>query len=240
MFEDFSSRALSCSEDIATFTTLYVKSSAVFDQAAAIRARDPVGIHRLGVADIFLPAEQAEEDAIKQEDVEMKDADVKEEEETVENTKPEDIEDVLEEFEGRLMHRDVDVEELPGGTPNKKSLKVVLPPPSSLLFTVEITPSVDNSRAFVVTSVKNAKYPDKPVHNVHTGILRAVAARQWPGNLEMLLEMLAAYKSLFTAKCDKCKRLTAGTKAELPVVRKPVRDGPAREKRWIALHEGCV
>lgn len=138
MFEDFSSRALSCSEEIATFNALYVKSSAIFEQAAATRARNSVGIQRLGVHETFLPPEQAEEDAevaINQEDVEMKDSDVKEEdkeEETVENTKPEDIEDVLEEFEGRLMHRDVVVEELPGGTPNKKSLKVFIPSPPTL------------------------------------------------------------------------------------------------------------
>jgi hypothetical protein len=116
--------------------------------------------------------------------------------------------------------------------------KVVLPPPSSLLFTIEITPSVDNSRAFVVTSVKNAKNSNAPADNLHTGILRAVTARQWPGNLEMLLEMLGSYKNIFSAKCDKCKRLTAGSKVELPVVRKLVGDG--KDKRWMAYHEGCM
>lgn len=75
------------------------------------------------------------------------------------------------------------------------------------------------------------------MHNLHTGIMRAVTARQWPGNLEMLLEMLGAYRNIFSAKCDKCRRLTAGSKVELPVVRKLVKD--AGGKRWIAIHEGC-
>lgn len=123
---------------------------------------------------------------------------------------------------------------------------MLLPPPSSLLFAVEITPAADPSRAFVVTSVRSARRPDSQApFSLHTGILRAVTARQCPGNLEMLLEMLAAYKSLFSAKCDRCRRLTAVTKgAELPIVRRMVpreatAAAAAREKRWIALHDAC-
>ena len=78
-----------------------------------------------------MPEEQPQEDdEIKKEDTEMKDAaaaggeEKGEEEEEVENTKDEDIEDVVEEFSGRLMHRDVNVEELPGGTPARRSLRV--------------------------------------------------------------------------------------------------------------------
>ncbi|KAA8894324.1 hypothetical protein FN846DRAFT_423032 [Sphaerosporella brunnea] len=241
MFQDFSSRAVSCSEEIASFNTLYMKSQPIFEHAAASRAQNPTGIRRLGVGEMFLPEEPESGQGTKTEDVEMKDAEEEKEEEkevVVENTKDEEIDDVVEEFSGRLMHRDVEVEELPGGTPAKRHIKVVLPPPSSLLFTIEITPSDDNSRAFVVTSVKNARHPDSPVHNIHTGILRAVAARQWPGNLEMLLEMLGSYKNIYSAKCDKCKRLTAGGKGELPVVRKLLRDG--KDKRWVAYHEWCV
>lgn len=121
---------------------------------------------------------------------------------------------------------------------------MLLPSPSSLLFAVEITPAADPSRAFVVTSVRSARHPNsQPPFSLYTGILHAVTARQCPGNLEMLLEMLAAYKSLFSAKCDRCRRLTASTKgAELPVVRRmvPREAAPvAREKRWIALHDAC-
>lgn len=130
MFQDFSNRALSCSEEIATFNSLYVKSQSIFEHAASSRARDPEDIRRLAVGEVFLPEEQPQEsDGVKKEDTEMKDApavgeEKEEEEEVVENTKDEDIEDVVEEFSGRLMHRDVNVEELPGGTPARRSLKV--------------------------------------------------------------------------------------------------------------------
>jgi hypothetical protein len=127
MFEDFSIRALSCSEEIESFNSLYVKSQPIFAHAALSRARDPEDIRRLAVGEVFLPEEQAREnDELEKQDTEMKDAPApgEEEEEEVENTKDEDIEDVVEEFSGRLMHRDVTVEELPGGTSARRSLRV--------------------------------------------------------------------------------------------------------------------
>ena len=268
MFQDFSTRAASCSEDIAQFNTMYVKSTDIFEHATQTRARDPSGIHRLPVTDVFLPDDLVGKETRVDDgdDVEMKDAagkdapaeteEPEEKEEVVEDTNDGDVSNVVDEFTGRLMHRDVEVEEMPGGTPVKRVLKVrytaptpwpcanwrqvILPPPTCLLFVIEITPAAEHSRAFVVSAVKNSKHPNVAAHHLHTGILRAVTVRQWPGNLEVLLEMLAAYKTIYSAKCDKCKRLTAGTKAELPMVRRLVRDGPGKEKRWIAMHEACV
>jgi hypothetical protein len=127
MFHDFSSRAVSCSEEIASFNTLYMKSQHVFKEAAASRAQNPAGIRRLRPNEMFLPEDESTGggEGAKAEDTEMKDADDEAEGEVViENTKDEEIDDVMEEFSGRLMHRDVEVEELPGGTPAKRNIKV--------------------------------------------------------------------------------------------------------------------
>jgi hypothetical protein len=130
MFHDFSSRAVSCSEEIASFNTLYMKSQHIFEHAAASRAQNPAGIRRLRPNEMFLPQEQVESsgggsEGAKAEDTEMKDFEDEGEGEVVfENTKDEEIDDVVEEFSGRLMHRDVEVEELPGGTPAKRTIKV--------------------------------------------------------------------------------------------------------------------
>lgn len=63
--------------------------------------------------------------------------------------------------------------------------------------------------------------------------------------------MLAEYKSIYSAPCKKCGRMTAGTKVELPVVRSrdtvlvELEDVAAKKKSkkdkvWNAYHEVCV
>lgn len=134
------------------FNTLYVKSSEIFEHAANTRAKDSNGIHRLPAGDMFLPDElegegtegEGEEGEDKKkkkkkkqkqeggdgEDVEMKDAPgkeetVEEEDEVVEDTKDNEVEEVLENFSARIMQRDVKVEEVPGGSPARRELKVL-------------------------------------------------------------------------------------------------------------------
>lgn len=253
MFEDISARALSCSEDIATFIQLHVDSTPIFE--AANKIRQAGGVRRLAPCDMFLPPPNGDgkENEVpvvakpqpEGEDTEMKDADAEEAEEVVALTKDEDVDEVIEEFSERLIHRDVQIDETPSAD-GKRVLKIHLPPPSSLLFILVITSSSEatadadsgalGSCTFAVTAVKSSKRPDAPPMDLHTGILRAVTARPHPGNLEILLEMLAAYKTIFSSRCEKCKKMVTGIRSELPVVRQLMR----KEKRWATMHEICL
>ena len=127
MFTDFSERALTCSDEIATFNTLYTNSSEIFQHAAAMQARDPSRVRRLAVGDMFME----EEVVVTEEEAAAAAAaaaamEEEEEEELVENTRDDEIDELVEEFPGRLMHRDVGVEQLPGGTPAKRVIKVMV------------------------------------------------------------------------------------------------------------------
>jgi len=80
-------------------------------------------------------------------------------------------------------------------------------------------------------------------------------------------EMIGTYTSLFTTPCSKCNKMTGGTKAELPVVRRkrlvPVEEAAPsatngvasanttevankkkgkmkKEKAWLSFHEVCM
>jgi hypothetical protein len=124
MFDDFSSRAISCSEEITSFTTLYTESQPIFEQAAASRAQSSAGMRYLRPHEVFLPKDESTGGG-EGAKAEMKAADDEAEGEVViQNTKDEEIDDVMEEFSGRLMHRDVEVEKLPGGTPATRNIKV--------------------------------------------------------------------------------------------------------------------
>jgi hypothetical protein len=266
MFTDFSTRAQTCSEEIAAFNALYVKSASTFEAAAQSRRKNPSGVGRLAVGDVFLapsssssssgdPQGRLREDDGER-DTEMPNAaaatttaptrvkreddhgekEKGEQQQPVENTKEEDVDDVIEEFGERLIHRDVDVDV--SAEDERKLLRITLPAPASLLFMIDIT----SERGLVVTGVRNVKNPGAVAgYSLHTGILRAVTGRQWPGNLEMLLEMCASYKTIYSARCEKCKKLTKGGKSELPVVRRLVGVDKGRgEKRWAAMHETCL
>jgi 23S rRNA maturation-related 3'-5' exoribonuclease YhaM len=124
MLDDISLWVLSRSEEIASFVTLYKNSQNIFEQVAA-SAQNPVGIRRLRPNEMFLPEDARNaggvgSNAAPEEDTEMKDA----EDQVIENTKDEEIDDVLAEVSGRLLHRDVTVKVLPGGTPAKRIMKV--------------------------------------------------------------------------------------------------------------------
>jgi hypothetical protein len=131
MFEDISARALSCSEDIATFIQLHVDSTPIFE--AANKIRQAGGVRRLAPCDMFLPPPNGDgkENEVpvaakpqpEGEDTEMKDADAEEAEEVVALTKDEDVDEVIEEFSERLIHRDVQIDETPSAD-GKRVLKV--------------------------------------------------------------------------------------------------------------------
>lgn len=57
----------------------------------------------------------------------------------------------------------------------------------------------------------------------------------------MLLDMLASYRLLFTTRCMKCGKLTQGSKAELPTMRRLEKGLGTGDncKVWTALHEVC-
>ncbi|KAF8466392.1 hypothetical protein BDZ91DRAFT_725330 [Kalaharituber pfeilii] len=138
-------------------------------------------------------------------------------------------------------------------------IKVTLPPPVNLLFTIAVSPkdttggSSSNASGpgyrYTILSLVSATQPDAPITpHLYTGVIRAVAGRPQPGNLRLLLEMLCCYVGVYNERCKKCGRLTfsggaatvgvgGGGKAELPVVRRrgkvpvPVGAGEkAREK----------
>jgi len=260
MFTDFSTRAQACSEEIAAFNALYVRSASTFEAAAQSRRKDPAGVRRLAVGDVFLAPSFSSGDpqgrlhendgdpdtempnatattaatGVKREDDHGEKEKAEQLQQPVENTKEEDVDEVIEEFSERLIHRDVDVDV--SVEDERKLLRITLPAPASLLFMIEIT----SDRGLVVTGVRNVKNPGAVAgYSLHTGILRAVTGRQWPGNLEMLLEMCANYKTIYSARCEKCRRLT--NKVELPVVRRLVGVDKGRgEKRWAAMHETCL
>lgn len=65
--------------------------------------------------------------------------------------------------------------------------------------------------------------------------------------------MLTEYKSIYTAPCKKCGKMTAGTKVELPVVRNrdtvlvesedaagAKKKSKKKDKVWNAYHEVCM
>lgn len=68
--------------------------------------------------------------------------------------------------------------------------------------------------------------------------------------------MLLEYKSIYSAPCKKCGKMTAGTKVELPVVRNrdnvlvesedtgagagAKKKSKKKDKVWNAYHEGCM
>ncbi|KAI5778931.1 hypothetical protein EDC01DRAFT_672697 [Geopyxis carbonaria] len=254
MFTDFSTRAHSCSEDIATFNQMYVAATPVFERAQAEFKRRPgMKVGRLAAADMFLPEEDAggegleggqeevKEDAMEQDGVELESA--------CENTPAERVGAVLEEW--KAENPEVGLEKLSADGAEKALYRITVPLPASMGFTLEITPpditttgagADAQSRQFMVTAVRSERHPDAPALNIHTSILRSIGARSNAGNLRMLLDMIVEYRMVYTTKCDKCGKLATGSRVELPVVRKlqaAKEEGAEGKKRWVALHEAC-
>lgn len=272
LYEDLSTRARGASEEVLAFNKLFVDSASLFEHANQSRAKNPQGIQAVSVYDMFYPDDADEEVAIeetkeKDEDTEMKEGDEEEaeEEEVVEDTKEEDVEGLLEAFKGNGAGLKIDIEVKDLG----RTVKITLPSPADLLFTIDIplcSPTHDISdpssaaRRFIVSSVTNAKKPEQATPHLYTSILRSITTRPNAGNLQLLLEMLTTYTTIYSAPCKKCGKMTAGSKVELPVVRnrdtilveidEPAssagvgiggkKKGKKKEKVWAPYHEVCM
>ncbi|KAL7271743.1 hypothetical protein RUND412_005483 [Rhizina undulata] len=259
MFSDLSERAISSSEQIATFNTLWTASKPIFDHADASRNQNPRGINRLAVQEVFLPKSEEEKTAEEihvEEDAEMKDAneEVEEDEEAIE-TPEEEVEGIIEEFKKSVEGIEVELVKEEDGA--KKLIRMTLLSPMFLRFEIDIqspssaSDSSNISKRYIVTSVANSENPNAAPPHLYTHLLRSIAAHQSTGNLRLILEMLATYVTIFSTRCEKCGSLTAGSKAELPVVRKRVKDTVSTNgtgdmgtikvpKRWAAFHEVCI
>lgn len=172
------------------------------------------------------------------------------EEEKIETEEPDTLDsevgDVLQTF--CETNPDIKVDENKATAEGKRWIDISLPPPAALLFSLEITTQASavegsaevHSRRFVITSVKNAMRPEAPAQHLHISLLRNITVRSSAGSLKLLLDMLASYRSIFSARCENCGKLTAGTRVELPVVRSLVKSINDKGKRWSALHEPCL
>jgi hypothetical protein len=111
MFDDLSHRVVNASQDIKVFNTKWVNNSHIFENAQKSRKDTSSPETRLYPHDLFLPPETLNSDT---EVVEIKvETPIKAEEEEepqVQDTTFEEIEDVIEEFSGRLMHRNVKID----------------------------------------------------------------------------------------------------------------------------------
>ncbi|KAI5815562.1 hypothetical protein BZA77DRAFT_73952 [Pyronema omphalodes] len=238
MFDDLSHRVLKASEDIKVFNQKWVKNTHVFENAQKSSQDTSTPETRLYPHDLFLPPETLRSDTeVVEIKVETPIKTAEDEEPQVRDTTFEEIEEVIEEFSGRLMHRNVKIEH------TEDKIIVNLPPPANLSFTISLTPH--STTPFTVTSVSTppskaprnrTSTPQRQLH-LHNSIMRSISGRQWPGNLEVLLEMLASYKTIFTETCEKCKSVTTGQNLELATVRKAVL--VKGERKWVAAHEGC-
>ncbi|KAG0132016.1 hypothetical protein HOY82DRAFT_484228 [Tuber indicum] len=289
-YADLANRAQSSSQEVLDFNSSWVDNKEIFDGAGASRAKKPEGIQRLSVHDTFMPDDEEEEEeelkvAPKPEDTEMKDASDQPEEEEEDEMKENEIETsdaeiptVIGDFKGR--HPSIGVEVGDGEESGKRTIKLKLPTPTDLLFTIDMNLSTNSSismdksdpatstRRFIVTSIVNSKKPEQqPAPHLYTALLRSITMRPNAGNLQMLLEMIGTYTSLFTTPCSKCNKMTGGTKAELPVVRRkrlvPVEEAALgatsgvasanttevankkkgkmkNEKAWLSFHEVCM
>ncbi|KAI5852924.1 hypothetical protein DFP73DRAFT_22319 [Morchella snyderi] len=272
LYEDLSTRARGASEEVLAFNKLFVDSAGVFEHANQSRVKNPQGIQAVSVYDMFYPDDGEEEEAIeeakkKDEDTEMKEGDEEEveEEEVVEDTKEEDVDGLLEAFKGNDAGLKIDIEVKDSG----RTVKITLPSPADLLFTIDIPSSSPThditdpssaARRFIVSSVTNAKKPEQATPHLYTSILRSITTRPNAGNLQLLLEMLTTYITIYSAPCKKCGKMTAGSKVELPVVRNRdtilveidesiggistgaggKKKGKKKEKVWAPYHEVCM
>ncbi|KAI4123467.1 MAG: hypothetical protein LQ347_006145, partial [Umbilicaria vellea] len=111
---------------------------------------------------------------------------------------------------------------------------VYLPPPARIHFHINAISTPDQTTTFDVTCKEAAQ--------VHKAIMRSIAARPRPYDLEYLLDMLASYRDVKERPCQKCGKLL-DNRAIFPVVRRKKstkNDAGELESTWEALHEACV
>jgi hypothetical protein len=176
MFNDLSTRACSSSEDIATFTTLWAKSQYIFDRANQSKAVNSNGLKQIRGSDHFQPQFLPPETSLVTETLPDAKDKLSGEDDAMdidEVTLPR--REVLRAF--REREPEVLVEE-----DGDRRLKVTVPRPARLLFSVETEISGKN----MVSSVRGAGNPETPPRGIHTAILRAINTHR-SGDLGRLL-----------------------------------------------------
>ncbi|EGX46798.1 hypothetical protein AOL_s00097g428 [Orbilia oligospora ATCC 24927] len=229
LFDEFSKRTLKASEDLVDFTKLVSDGRWVFDKASTSRREngDESGEVKRWKSSAPLPhylkdiAEGSEavgkdKEAKKKEEEEKKEKKrleaerSKERELEIAEVKEFESEDVrrgiIEEF--KKEHGDLEI------TPEEdgKVLKVAIPKPVGLTFSIDILQPTAESNRYTV-SLPTSSY-------LHILVLRSITTRPNAGSLKYLLDMIATYKTIYKTKCNKCNKLTQGPKADLPVIRR--------------------
>lgn len=229
LFDDFSKRTLKASEDLVEFTKLVSDGKWIFDKASNSRRENGVEGGEVKrwkssaptphyLKDITEGTEGVgrDKEAKKEEEEERKERKRleaernKEKELEIMEVKELESEDVrrriIEEF--KKEHGDLEVTSEEDG----KVLKVAIPKPVGLTFSIEMPQATAESNRYIVT-LTTASY-------LHILVLRSVTTRPNAGSLKYLLDMIATYKTIYKTKCNKCNKLTQGPKADLPVIRR--------------------
>ncbi|KAF3193951.1 hypothetical protein TWF225_008142 [Orbilia oligospora] len=229
LFDEFSKRTLKASEDLVDFTKLVSDGRWVFDKASTSRREngDEGGEVKRWKSSAPLPhylkdiAEGSEavgkdKEAKKKEEEEKKEKKrleaerSKERELEIAEVKEFESEDVrrgiIEEF--KKEHGDLEITAEEDG----KVLKVAIPKPVGLTFSIDIPQPTAESNRYTV-SLPTSSY-------LHILVLRSITTRPNAGSLKYLLDMVATYKTIYKTKCNKCNKLTQGPKADLPVIRR--------------------
>ncbi|KAK6346223.1 hypothetical protein TWF730_010553 [Orbilia blumenaviensis] len=228
LFDDFSKRTLKASEDLVEFTKLVSDGKWVFDKATSSRRENGVEGGEVKrwkssapmphyLKDIVDDTEGASRDkeAKKKEEEEKERKRLeaersKERELEITEVKEVESEDVrrgiIDEF--KKEHSDIEL------TPEEdgRILKVTIPKPVGLVFSIEIPQSAAETNRYIVT-LPASSY-------LHVLILRSITTRPNAGSLKYLLDMIATYQTIYKTKCNKCNKLTQGPKADLPVIRR--------------------
>ncbi|KAK6506136.1 hypothetical protein TWF506_011059 [Arthrobotrys conoides] len=231
LFDEFSKRTLKASEDLVEFTKLVSDGKWVFDKASSSRRESGVESGEVKrwkssaplphyLKDIVEGTEGVgkDKDAKKKEEEEKKEKEKKrleaerskERELEIAEVKEVESEDVrrgiIEEF--KKEHSDIEIISEEDG----KVLKVAIPKPVGLTFSIEIPQPTAESNRYIVT-LPTSSY-------LHILVLRSITTRPNAGSLKYLLDMIATYKTIYKTKCNKCNKLTQGPKPDLPVIRR--------------------
>ncbi|KAK6524820.1 hypothetical protein TWF281_011718 [Arthrobotrys megalospora] len=228
LFDEFSKRTLKASEDLVEFSSLVSDGKWVFDKAASSRRDTAAEGGKVPRWKSSAPVPHYLKEIVEGTDggVRDKEAKRKEEEEKerkrleaerdkereleiveVKEVESEDIRRaIIEEFKREHSDLEVTFEE------DGRVLKVAIPKPVNLAFSIEIPQATAESNRYIVT-LPTTSY-------LHVLILRSITTRPNAGSLKYLLDMIATYKTIYKTKCNKCNKLTQGPKADLPVVRR--------------------
>ncbi|KAK6497585.1 hypothetical protein TWF481_011992 [Arthrobotrys musiformis] len=229
LFDDFSKRTLKASEDLVEFTKLVSDGKWVFDKASDSRREGGVEAGEIKRWKSSAPVPHYLKDIVEGTEGISKDKEAKKKEEEekkerkrleAERSKERELEiaevkglesedvrkGILEEFKKEHSDLEITFEE------DGKVLKVAIPKPVGLTFSIEIPQAEAESNRYIVT-LPTASY-------LHVLILRSITTRPNAGSLKYLLDMIATYKTIYKTKCNKCNKLTQGPKADLPVIRR--------------------